>query len=146
MNNKNFTTAFSVDQTPEEAFNAINDVRAWWKQDIMGTSRKLNDEFVARFGDVHYSKHKLTEVIPGKKVVWLITDSRLTFIKDEGEWIGHQIIFDITEQEGKTNVRFTQVGLVPGIECYKNCSNAWSGYINDSLRSLITTGKGQPTP
>jgi hypothetical protein len=30
MNNQDFTAAFTVDQTPEEAFAAINNVRGWW--------------------------------------------------------------------------------------------------------------------
>jgi hypothetical protein len=34
--------------------------------------------------------------------------------------------------------------LVPAFACYGDCSDAWGFYINDSLRSLITTGKGQP--
>jgi len=34
---------------------------------------------------------------------------------------------------------------VPTYECYDVCNDAWSNYINNSLHSLITTGKGQPT-
>jgi hypothetical protein len=41
-------------------------------------------------------------------------------------------------------VRFTHAGLVPAFECYGGCSGAWGFYINDSLRSLIATGKGEP--
>jgi hypothetical protein len=145
MNTNNFTVAFLVDKTPTEAFNAINNVTAWWTENLDGTSTQLNDEFSVRFGDVHYSKHKLTEVIPGQKVVWLTTDSKLTFVKDTGEWIGGQIIFDITEKDGKTEVRFTQLGLTPMLECYGGCSNAWTGYVTNSLKSLIATGTGQPT-
>lgn len=145
MKNQDYSITILVDQTPQEAYDAINNVTGWWIQDIEGSSQKLNDEFSVQFWDVHYSKQKLVEMIPGEKVVWLITDSKLTFIQDQNEWTGTKIIFDITKQGDKTEVRFTQMGLVPQIECYNACSNAWGGYIKDSLYNLITTGKGQPT-
>jgi hypothetical protein len=145
MTNQNFTTAFVINQTPQEAFDAITNVRGWWTEQVDGPTGKLNDEFSVQFWDIHYSKQKITELIPYTKIVWLITDSKLTFIENESEWTGTQIIFDITEQNGKTEVRFTQLGLVPQIECYKDCSGAWNGYVQNSLQSLITTGKGKPT-
>jgi regulatory protein YycH of two-component signal transduction system YycFG len=145
MSALNYTTSFLVDKTPKEAFDAINTVRGWWTENLVGNTAQLNDEFSVRFGDVHYSKHKLTEVIPDTKVVWLTIDSRLNFIEDKTEWTGTKIVFDISKQGDQTEVRFTQLGLNPEVECYSACSNAWGGYINDSLRSLITTGKGQPT-
>lgn len=145
MNNDNFTTAFAVSQTPQQAFGAITKVTDWWTENLEGSSQKVGDEFSVRFGDVHYSKHKLTEVIPNKKVVWLTTDSRLSFVADTAEWTDTQIIFDITEKDGKTEVRFTQAGLAPRVECYNDCSGAWTYYIQDSLRPLIETGKGVPT-
>jgi regulatory protein YycH of two-component signal transduction system YycFG len=145
MNNKNFTTSFLVDQTQKEAFDAINIVRGWWTENLEGSTQKLGDEFEVRFGDVHYSKQKLIEVVPGKKIVWLITDSKLNFIKDKSEWTNTKISFDISKQGNKTQVSFTHVGLIPKIECYRDCSNAWGYYVN-SLYSLITTGKGQPEP
>jgi Activator of Hsp90 ATPase homolog 1-like protein. len=146
MENKNFTRTLLVDKTPKEAFEAVNNVRGWWTENLKGSSQKLNDEFEVHFGDVHYSRQKLIEVVPDTKVVWLITDSKLTFLKDQKEWTDTKITFDISTQGDKTQVRFTHVGLVPEIECYGDCSNAWSDYINHSLRSLIVTGKGQPEP
>jgi Activator of Hsp90 ATPase homolog 1-like protein len=145
MNNQDYTVAILVKQKPEEAFNAINNATSWWTENLEGTSQNPGDEFSVRFGDVHYSKQKLVEVIPNQKVVWLITDSKLTFIKDQTEWTGTTIAFDITEEGGQTQVRFTQTGLVPQIECYNACSNAWGSYITDSLKALIETGKGGPT-
>jgi hypothetical protein len=145
MDNQDFTTTILVDQTPKEAFDAINNVKGWWTENLEGSSQKLNDEFSVRFGTVHYSKQKLVEIIPDTKVVWLITDSKLTFIKDQNEWTGTKITFDITERGKQTQIRFTQTGLVPQIECFRDCSNAWTDYIQNSLFSLISTGKGHPT-
>ncbi len=70
MTNPNFTTTFSVDQTPEEAFGAIKNVRGWWSEEIEGSTDQLGDEFTYRYKDVHHCKMKLIEVIPHKKVVW----------------------------------------------------------------------------
>ena len=144
MNNHNFTTTYLVDQTPEQAFNAINHVRGWWSEEIEGSTDKLGDEFTYHYKDVHRCKMKITEVIPGKKVVWRVLDNYFNFIEDKNEWKDTEISFEISRKGNKTEVRFTHVGLVPEYECFDVCSNAWGSYINGSLRSLITTGEGKP--
>src|SRR6266487_4119093 len=146
MQNQNFTTTILVDQPPEEVFNSINNPRGWWSEEIQGSTQKLNDEFSYHYKDVHISKMKLIEVIPNKKVVWLVTDNYFQFTKDKSEWKGNKIIFEISEKNNKTQLQFTQVGLVPEYEWYDICQNGWRNYITNSLRSLITTGKGQPNP
>jgi hypothetical protein len=147
MGNQNYTATILVDQTPKEVFKAINNVRGWWIDDIDGQSEKLNDEFSVLFYDgVHYSKQKLVEFVPDKKVVWLVTESKLNFIEDESEWTGTKISFEISTIGNKTQLQFTHHGLRPDIECYKDCSNAWGGYIKKSLFDLITKGQGEPTP
>lgn len=144
MHDQNYTTTFMVDQTPEEAFTAINNVRGWWSEEIEGNTDKLGDEFTYHFADVHRCKMKLTGVIPGKKVVWFVEDNYFSFTKDKTEWMGTEIMFEISKKDDSTEVRFTHIGLVPEYECYDACSEGWGTYINGSLRSLITTGKGQP--
>jgi hypothetical protein len=144
MNDQNLTTTFTVDQTPEEAFAAINNVRGWWSGEIEGSTDKLGDEWTYRYKDIHYSKQKITELIPGKKVVWLVLDGYLNFVEDKTEWKGTRITFEVAKKGDKTEVRFTHIGLVPEVECFNACSDAWGSYINGSLRSLITTGKGKP--
>jgi hypothetical protein len=143
MKNQDFTTTIVVDQTPKEVFNAINNVRGWWQGEIEGNSNKLNDEFSYRVGDVHFSKQKVVEFIPNKKVVWLVTDSKLNFTKDKSEWTGTKVCFEISEVNKKTQLHFTHMGLAPAIECYNECSNVWGQLIQQSLFSLITTGKGR---
>ncbi len=144
MNNHNFTTTFSVDQIPDEAFNAIKNGRGWWSEEIEGGTDTLGDEFTYRYKDVHFCKMKLIEVIPGKKLVWLVLDNFFNFTEDKSEWKGTKIIFEVFKKDDQTEVRFTHQGLVPQYECFNVCSNAWGSYINRSLRSLITTGKGHP--
>jgi len=144
MNNKSFTTSILVDQTPEEVFNAVNNVRGWWSEEIEGETDRPGAEFKFHYQDLHYSTHKITDFVPGKKVVWHTTDSRINFVKDKTEWNGTDIIFEIAKKGKKTELRFTHSGLVPAIECYGKCSGAWGYYINDSLRALITNGKGEP--
>ena len=143
MKANNFQTSITVSATPHEAFGCINNVTKWWTENLEGKSQKQGDEFSVQFADVHYSKQKLIEVIPDRKIVWLITESQLNFIKNKEEWTGTRIEFEITSEGNQTRVQFTQIGLVPEIECYDACSNAWGQYMY-SLYNLITKGKGLP--
>jgi len=144
MTTKDFTTTILVDNTPEEVFDAINNVRGWWSEEIDGSTDKLNSEFDYHYEDVHRCKIKIIELVPNKKVVWSVLDNYFKFTKDKSEWKGTKIIFDIAEKDNKTEMRFTHHGLVPTYECYEICRDAWTGYIQKSLRNLITAGKGQP--
>lgn len=144
MNSNDYTTSFMVDQTPQQVFDAVTNVRRWWSGDIEGATDKLGAEFTYRYQDLHRSRQKITELVQGKKVVWHIADAWLSFVKDKDEWNGTEIVFEIARKGDKTELRFTHVGLAPRIECYGKCAGAWGFYINESLRSLITTGKGDP--
>jgi len=144
MTTKNFTTSFVVDQTPAEVFASINNVRGWWSGEVIGETDKLGAEFTYRYKNMHYTKQQITEFGPGKKVVWHVTDAELTFIKDKTEWIATDIVFEIARKDGKTELRFTHVGLVPAFECFSGCSDAWGALIGGNLRNLIITSKNQP--
>lgn len=144
MQEQNFMVRILFDQTPEEVFNAINNVRGWWSEALEGNSAKLNDEFIYRHKDIHYSKQLLIEVVPNEKVVWLVTDSNLSFVEHTTEWNNTKVCFEISQQNNKSQLLFTHIGLVPGCECFDGCSGGWSYYLNNSLVPLITTGKGNP--
>lgn len=144
MSDLNYTTAFTVDQSPETVFAAVNNVRGWWSEDIEGRTDELGAEFKFRSGDVHYSTQQIAEFVTGKKVVWHVLDSRINFVKDKTEWTGTDIVFEITRQNDRTELRFTHRGLIRAIECYSSCSDAWGFYINRSLFELITKGTGEP--
>jgi Activator of Hsp90 ATPase homolog 1-like protein len=145
MGKQDFTTTITVTASAPEAFSSIQQVTKWWTENLEGRSEKLNDEFTVQFGDVHLSTQKLIEVVPDKRVVWLVTDSKLNFIADKQEWTNTKIIFDISGQGDKIIIRFTHEGLVPAGECFNACSNAWTDYLQNSLKNLINTGQGNPT-
>jgi uncharacterized protein YndB with AHSA1/START domain len=144
MKKQDFTVSFLVDKTPQEAFDAINNVRGWWSGEIEGATEKPGDEFSYRYKDFHYSKQRLVEVVPAKRVVWLVTESSINFVADKNEWVDTKMIFEIAATGSQTEIRFTHQGLVPSFECYDACSNAWTGYISDSLRNFISASSSKP--
>ena len=141
--NKSFTTSFKVDRPAAEVFAAINDVRNWWTGKISGKSDQVGREFTYRYQDFHKSVQKVTELVPGRKVVWQVTDAELNSFKKTDEWNGTTISFELAESGKGTEVRFTHEGLLPSCQCYADCSEAWTFLVTDSLKSLITTGKGK---
>jgi len=139
---ESFSTAIEVDQSPEEVFAAINNVRGWWPGEIEGGTERPGEEFTYRHKDIHRSRQKITESVPGHRVVWQVVEGYLKFTRDPAEWTGTEIAFDIARKGDRTEVRFTHRGLVPAVECFDACTSAWSFLVQRSLRDLITTGKG----
>lgn len=137
----NFTTSFTVAQSPEAAFAAITNPRAWWSGDFEGETSRIGDAFTYRNKDIHYSRQQVTELVPGRRVAWHVLEGRLAFVADKSEWAGTTITFDIAQRGDGTEVVFTHVGLAPQVECYETCSDAWTALIQGSLRQLIESGK-----
>jgi hypothetical protein len=144
MSTKNYTVSLVVDQSATEVFNAINDVRAWWTGEITGVTDQLGGEFSYAYKTYHRSTHRITELTPGRRVVWHTTDASINFVVDKSEWNGTDIVFEIARRGKQTALRFTHIGLVPTIECYGGCSGAWQSLITEGLYNLITQGKSQP--
>jgi hypothetical protein len=143
---EDLTLTFTVDRTPDEAFAAINNVRGWWSGEIDGKTDELGAEFTYRYEDKHRSTQRITELVPGRRIVWHVLDGYLSFVGEKTEWTGTDITFDILPKGEQTEVRFTHRGLVPAYECFDSCSSAWHFYILGSLRNLITKGQGTPNP
>ena len=141
---QDYTTTLLVSQTPEHVFDAINNVAAWWSASFEGSTEKLNDIFTVRFGEV-YITSEITAHLPAKKIVWHVMDCNKPWLKNTKEWNGTDMIWEISKKGEQTQLHFRHLGLVPEVECYDVCSNAWSEYLQQSLLPLITKGKGKPT-
>lgn len=146
MNNTSFTSSIMVTKSPIEAYKAIKDFRGWWSEEIDGNTDRLNESFFYHYKDIHLCKMKLIEMIPEKRLVYLVTENEFNFVKDKTEWVDTRLVFDIVKDGTQTKVKFTHEGLTPEYECYDVCNDAWTGYITKSLKSFIETGKGNPNP
>ncbi len=103
MSATSFTTTIQVDQTPQEVFDAVTNVRGWWSEEIEGNTAKLNDEFDYHFEDIHRCKVKLIEVIPDQKIIWLVEENYFKFTEDKTEWTNTKPTFEISEKTEKPN-------------------------------------------
>ena len=132
----NYTVAIEVTRSPEDVFTRItNDVSKFWPEELEGKCSKLNDEFVFRSGDSHYSKNKVIEFVPNKKLVWLVTESiRKT---DDFEWTGTKMIFELTPKDGNTILKFTYDGFISENE-YDRLVQVCDTVIRDKLYNFLT--------
>jgi len=152
MENKNYHRTIVVNASAEEAMKKISQVNCWWKKDFSGSAEKLNDKFTVPFTEPSFVDFVVNELVPGKKVVWKVTDCFLPWFQDKKEWNNTEVVFQLLQENArpddpvgrsKTKIDFTHIGLVPEVECYEVCEKGWNGHIN-TLLNFINDGKGLP--
>ena len=142
MEKNDFTSSISAEISANEAINKISNVPDWWGITFTGSAKKQNDMFTVKMGGDSYFHFTVAELIPGERVVWLVTDCNMPWYSDKKEWANTKLIFDLNENNGVTDLKFTHEGLTPDVECYKDCEPGWTHWIKTSLFSYFTTGKG----
>lgn len=78
------------------------------------------------------------ELEPNERVRW-------RFREGPPEWVGTEVTFDLTEQDGQTIVLFGHRNWREAVEFTGHCSVKWATFLL-SLRQLVETGEGQPSP
>lgn len=143
MEKKNFNRTITVNASAAEAMKKISQVNLWWAKDFSGSAKKLNDKFTVRFSETIVD-FQISELVPNKKVVWKVTDCNLHWINNKKEWNNTEVVFEILEKGEATQIDFTHIGLIPGVECYNDCEVGWNGHVTNSLVNFINEGKGMP--
>jgi hypothetical protein len=139
---KSYSFAIETQRSAKEAFELLLEIEKWWSgiydETIIGKNQKVNDEFTfSARGGIHFSRQKLIELIPYKKIVWEVIESNLSFLENPGEWLQTKLQFEVIEEtKNMTKIIFTHEGLIPQIECYNDCSNAWTQYLNNLQSKL----------
>lgn len=142
MENKDFTSTISAEMSAAEMTNKISKLPEWWGVAFSGKCQNENDQFTIRMGGDSYFDFTVTESIPGKRLVWLVTDCNMPWYADKKEWANTRLIFDVTAKNGVAELKFIHEGLTPEVECYKDCAPGWTHWIKTSLLSFLMTGKG----
>jgi hypothetical protein len=139
-----YTCSFTAELPPAEAMERIEDVGAWWTRGFAGSSRRAGDAFRVKFDSGTWVDFQVSEVVPRRKAVWLVTDCYLTWVRDRKEWKGTKIAWELSPAKEGTKVTMTHLGLTPRAECYKDCEAGWNFYAAKSLQKFMADGVGLP--
>ena len=143
MKQHDYQSSVAARITPQEAGDRISRVVEWWTKGIEGHCEKPGDRFTVRFGDT-FVDFEVVELIPGRRIEWRVVDCNLHWISDKKEWKDTSVVWEISADDGATRVTMTHRGLLPEVECYKDCKVGWDFYVGESLRKLLTDNKGLP--
>jgi hypothetical protein len=139
-----YTATIELDRSPNDVFAAIADVGHWWLGDVAGEADHVDAEFSYRYQDLHDSTQRVTVFEPGRRIVWDVLDSSLSFVAEPQPWTGSRIVFDLEPSNEGTRLTFTHKGLTPAKQCYDACSAGWDHFVLGSLRQFAENGVGVP--
>lgn len=143
MTQQDLTITLRVEASPVDVVAAISDVPSWWSGTVEGSADRVGAEFAYRYGDQHRSTQRVTELVPGSRVVWHVVDGHMPAVQPPDEWAGTDIVFDLRPVDDGTELRFTHVGLTPALDCYDRCLSGWTALVGNNLAARITTGAPQ---
>lgn len=125
-----------------KALSTIEGLANWWTEEVEGeeqTGGKIKFTFRTKTGEVKGQMvMEVKELSEQRRVTWQC-------IEGPDEWIGTDITFDLSQQDGQTIILFGHRNWREAIEFTAHCSTKWAVFLL-SLRDYVETGKGQPSP
>lgn len=110
-------------------------IAAWWSPE---TSADGEGRVVVRFGaDWRVVLEKLEET--ESRVRWRIVEH------DSDEWPGTELVFDLSEADGWTTLRFDHRGWAAATDFFRFCGTKWVVFLL-SIKQAAETGRGAPYP
>lgn len=138
MELKPITVTMEVNRSPQEVFAHILDIPNWWTTDFAGHNQKIGDEFTIHHPGQHFSRQRVVELEPGKRIVWLVTESDMPWLKiNPQEWTNTRMVFDLTETENGTRIHYVHEGLTPDKEGFEQVNKGWNMVIREKLFNAL---------
>lgn len=109
----------------------------WWTSDTKGEGDQVGNIIKFQFGPGGFDM-KVKKLQAPSLVEWEVVDGA-------AEWIGTTISFELKKEGDYVILLFKQQGWVEPVEFMYHCSTKW-GVFMLSIKSLVETGKGQPSP
>jgi uncharacterized protein YndB with AHSA1/START domain len=116
-------------------------VAGWWTTSTQGESKVggvLKTVFTVDGKELGGFDIKVLALEPGRRVLWQV-------LEGPAEWVGTKIIFEIKQEGDYAIVLFKHQGWKEPVEFMHHCSTKWAIFLM-SLKSLVETGKGKPSP
>jgi uncharacterized protein YndB with AHSA1/START domain len=124
------------------ALSTVEGVAGWWTKETSGSSEiggTIGVRFLSLDGkEIGGMSMEVMALDPNKKVHW-------RFKSGPEEWIGTDVIFNLSQQGDYTIVLFAHKNWREAVEFTSHCSMKWAMFML-SLRDLVETGKGKPSP
>lgn len=114
----------------------------WWTRETTGRSavgETINVRFTTADGTVLGSMDMVVdELVVNQRIRWRFTTGPT-------EWIGTDVLFELTQADNFTIVLFSHRNWREAIEFTAHCSMKWATFML-SLKELVETGTGKPSP
>lgn len=124
------------------AVSTVEGVAGWWTRETTGESKpggsmqvRFRSPAGVEIGSMTFALQKLS---PDREVQW-------RFTAGPEEWIGTDATFTLSRDGDMTIVLFGHRNWKEAVEFMAHCSMKWAVFLL-SLRQLVETGKGQPSP
>lgn len=125
-----------------KVISTIDGLSRWWTEETVGDSKigeQISFSFKTKTGDLlGRMLMKVTALDHDKSVKW-------TVLEGPPDWIGSEITFDLSTQDGQVILLFGHRGWKESTESMAHCSMKWAIFLL-SLKELVLTGKGKPSP
>lgn len=134
-----------IRKSRKEVFHALSTIQGlagWWTEETEGEEEvggKIEFTFRTDTGEVKGKMVMQVEKLDADVLVgWRCVDG-------PPEWIGTELTFDISEQDGQSIVLFGHRKWKEANDFMAHCSMKWAVFLL-SLREYVETRKGRPSP